>query len=500
MNARSYSEAVGPWTQWRGRADTADRRVRWLVLASGALHALVPLLLILLSLLKLIPDKPDEGPDPEPLNAIPVDIFEQDEPGAAAAAPPAAPAAAAEPEAQLPPVEPKKEPKGLVRDAGRPDAEEQDADLPDAGPDAGAQVADAADTADAADAAEVDAGDAETESDAGTADAGSTFGDGGGEPIAAVSGDARKVIDSNANVRVLIYPEKIRSHKLAPRIGRLLGSIYQWRDFFGPAGIDPVRDVDRVLITGSQLRNSKDVAAILKLNVPSERIHTAIDAIVRADSEHGEWLADAGLPAATAYADRAPRVFVIGSGGIVIVTPPSALESVLAHGKKLGLKPSPGPEVVSAYAVTPSRVRGLPVRVPESIRWVRIWVTPDASGGAKLEALAEDETPELAKDHAEELERGLEAAATLDLGILGDFLGMGRKRLVQNIELSAEGTKIHGSALVTAAQLDEILGFAEAFLVERRRPTPRSSAPSAQSGTPSLTPPAGTSSRRSPPR
>jgi hypothetical protein len=218
---------------------------------------------------------------------------------------------------------------------------------------------------------------------------------------------------------------------------------------------------------------------------------------VRADAEHGQWL-DAGLPAATAYADRAPRVFVMGAPGIVIVTPPSALADVLANGKKLGLRPGKGPEAVSAYAVTPSRVRGLPVRVPESIRWVRLWVTPDGHGGARLEALAEDETPELASEHAEELERGLSAAATLDLGIVGELLGMGRKRLVQNIELRAEGNRIHGSALVTAAQLDEILGFAEAFLVERRRAPPK---PGASTPVPvPLNPPAETSSRPLRPR
>jgi hypothetical protein len=135
---------------------------------------------------------------------------------------------------------------------------------------------------------------------------------------------------------------KNSTHPLGPRIGKLLGSIYQWRDFFGPAGIDPIRDVDRVMVTGSQLRNSKDVVAILKLNVGQERIRGAIDAIVRADAEHGEWL-DASVPAATAYADRAPRIFVLGSPGTVIVTPPSALENVIKSAKRLTLRPATGP-------------------------------------------------------------------------------------------------------------------------------------------------------------
>jgi hypothetical protein len=463
--------------------------MRWLVLLSLLVHTPLTPILALFGLLGWLSTPPDDGPEVPPLTAIPVEIIEADDPGApqAGATPPPT-AAPPEPEAILPPPV-KPEPKGQVRDAGVPDA------APDAEPrDAETADADAA----LADASDGDAPDASgTESDAGSADAGPGADDGGAEPVAAVSGNAKRVIDSNANVRVLIYPEKIRSHALAPRIGRLLGSVYQWRDFFGPAGLDPIRDVDRVLITGSQLRDSKDVAAILKLNVPAPRIHEAIDAIVRTDTEHGEWL-DAGLPAATAYADRAPRVFVIGTGGIVIVTPPSALENVLANGKKLGLKPSSGPEVVTAYAVTPHRIRGLPVRIPESVRYVRLWVTPAANGGAAIEAVAEDETPELASEHAEELQRGLSAAATLDLGIVGDFLGMGKKRLIEKLEVTAEGNKIRGSAFVTAAQLDQILGFAEAFLVERRRPK-ATDAGALDAGRRS-TPAAETSSRRSPPR
>jgi hypothetical protein len=79
--------------------------------------------------------------------------------------------------------------------------------------------------------------------------------------------------------------------------------------------------------------------------------------------------------------------------------------------------------VALAYIVTPHRLRGLPVRIPDSILWVKITVTPSESGGALLAAVAQDKTPELAAEHAEELERGLNAAASFDLGIFGSFLG-----------------------------------------------------------------------------
>jgi hypothetical protein len=433
-----------------------------MVLASLLVHAPLTPVFALLGLFSWLAPPADDFEDAPPITAIPIDLIEDPLLGEAPPAPPAPPTPA-EPEVAAPelPAE-KPKPKVQPKDAGLPDAEAPDAGVPDA------EVADAGNDAGIADA------DADAAADAGPADAGSGKGDGGlGDPVAMVGGDRNQVVDTNANVRLAIYTEKIRRHPLGPRIGKLLGSIYQWRDFFGPAGIDPIRDVDRVMVTGSQLRNSKDVVAILKLNVGEERIRAAIDAIVRADTEHGEWL-DASVPAATAYADRAPRVFVLGSPGTVIVTPPSALENVLKGAKRLSLRPSTGPEVALAYIVTPHRVRGLPVRIPDTILWVKITVTPTESGGALLQAVAQDKTPELAEEHAEELERGLNAAASFDLGLIGTFLGLSGRPLVERIQFSAQGAEIHGEAQVTPAQMQELLGLAESFLAAPpRRPAPK---------------------------
>ncbi|HEY3493128.1 MAG TPA: hypothetical protein VGK73_00525, partial [Polyangiaceae bacterium] len=127
---------MGPWTQWRGQSDTADRRMRWLVLISLLLHTPLTPLLALFGLFTWLSTPPDEGPEPPPLTAIPVDLIEEDEPGTPPGGAEPPPPVAVEPEAVLPPPEPKKEPKGqLVRDAGVPDASEPDAEPRDAGPD-----------------------------------------------------------------------------------------------------------------------------------------------------------------------------------------------------------------------------------------------------------------------------------------------------------------------------------------------------------------------------
>lgn len=425
-------ENVGPETQWRGQADTFDRRMRWLVVLSVLVHTPLTPLIALLGIFGWLAAPAEAPADIPPITAIPVDIFEEETPPPAAPEPPAPdPVPVTDPTAgKAAQKVVKKEPADHGVDAG----------LPDAGPatDAGA-----------------DAG----------ADAG-TLGDGGldggiAEPVA-LSGDAKKVVDPNANVRITVYTEKIRAHPLGSRVGRLLSSVYQWRDFFGPAAIDPIRDVDRLLIVGPQLRDSSGVVAVLKLNLPRARIQAALDAIVKGDPEHGEWI-DAGMPAARAYADRAPRVFVVPAPGVVVVTPPSAEKSALSLGKKTGIRPAQGDEVALAYVIKPSNLtKDNPIiQLPPSLRYVRARLTPDDKGGGSIDLEAEDATADEAEKHAAGIARQLMAE---DLRLWA--VGFPESRLVERAELHADGTMIRGTLYVGPAWVQAFLGLAETFLVE----------------------------------
>jgi hypothetical protein len=461
---------VGPETHWRGRPDTLDRRLRWFVLASVLFHAPLTPLLGLLGLVSLLSGKEAAPLITDPLTDIPIDLFEGEDLGLPAPAP--AVVAPPEPVEAAEVIKPKPSPKPIDPvDAGTPDAEPPDAAPPDAGPpdasppDAGPDLADAGPSL-------ADAG-----SDASVADAGIASTDGGTapNPMAALTGAAKKVIDQDANVRLVIYPEKIRNHALAPRIGQLLASVYQWRDFFGPAKIDPIRDVDRIMVVGPELRDSKNVAAILKLNVSGTRVREAIDAIVQLDTEHGAWL-DAGIPAATAYADRAPRLFVMPSPNTVVVVPPSLQAKALALPRSLNIPKSQGGEVVWAYAVSPWKpARMLGVDLPKSLKWAKIWITPREGGGALVEAEAEDESPESAALHARELNQQIKDLLSLHatVGLLGQmFLNTKVDRPVEHIELSADDVKVRGTATLTQEQIERVFEQIQGTLVRRQMAKP----------------------------
>jgi len=290
-----------------------------------------------------------------------------------------------------------------------------------------------------------------------------------GDPVA-MSGGAQRVVDPNANVRLIIDTEKLRSHPLGPRVGSMLSRVHQWRDFMGPTALDPVRDIDRVLIVGPQLRRTGDVVAVIQHHLGKEKMHAAIDGLVQRDRVSGEWLPDTKVPVARASADRAERYFVLPSDRVVVVTPKSALAAAEKLGKAR-LPALPGNQVATAYLATPHRAFiGMPVRIPKSIAWARARVIPLEGGGAQVDIEAEDESAELAAADAAELERQISAATQLDLGLLGSLLGARPTRFVERIQFRAEGKKILGELLLTQQQILSLFDFAEVLFIPPARP------------------------------
>lgn len=446
-------------TQRRGPSDTTGRFAKLLVV-SLLLHVPLTPWAALIGLLRLW-SPPSEEVSAPPITGIPIELIEDEQPASAPEQPTSPPSSPEQGEPLAPPVKKKPPAKKLI-DAGVPDAEASDADSPDAGSDAG--------SADAG-AERSDAGSRSNEPDAGPlADAGPVE-DAGPKPLhdPALAAGVKRVTDPNANVRIMLYTSKIRANPLGARVGPLLGSLYQWRDFFGPSGVDPIRDIDQIYIVGPQLRDSSNVVAVLKHHLPAAKMRAALDRLVSADSAGGQWL-DAGVPVASAHADGAERRFVLANSETVVVTPPSAYAAAVSAGKMLHLTPSKGPEAALIYLATPWRAfLGFPIRVPQSIRWARIRITPAADGGASAEIEAEDETEESAREDAAYLTRTVDALAQLNLGFLGSLLGQQSHRFIEHVEFSSDGKMIRGTATITADQLSTALDMAGAFLSDRPR-------------------------------
>lgn len=444
------------------------------------LHLPMTPLLALFGLVGFLISTPEEtqAGQAAPITEIPVELLGEDQvlkhasppesnPSVVVGEPAGEPIVKRTPELDAGAPEPELE-AGAKVDAGEPDksSAEPDAGLGDAGA-ADAAVRDAAGSDELSDAA----------LDGGVADAGDA-GDGIGSPIG-VSGAEQRVANADANVSIKIDAKKLRAHSLGRAIGALLQQVPQWREFFGPTGLDPVRDVDRVLIWGPQLRDSSEVGAILNHNLGMKTMRAALNILVD-KSPNGAWL-KGRVPTARATVDRAERYFVLPGPQVVVMGPKSLLDAAQKVKPNMVVAPLPAGVVASAHLVTPWRPFARFVRIPKSIAWLRVDVAP-LGDGAVLRIDAKDESAELAEQHAPELERLIRTMTQLDLGVLGALFGQRPKRFVDKIELLAEGDRIVGRVTATEKQLNQVLQMVGARVGTQGRSSIRPNAKTPSTG------------------
>jgi hypothetical protein len=215
----------------------------------------------------------------------------------------------------------------------------------------------------------------------------------------------------------------------------------------------------------------------MQFNIAGDRVHDAVDALVKRDPE-GVWL-DGPVPVAKAHADRGERAFVLLSPKLLIVTPPSALEGA----QKSSLKRLPGPkgdEIAIAQLSTPWRAfMCLPVAIPKSSKSASLRLSGAEDGGVVIDVLAHDESESAAASDARALTAALTAATSLDLGLFGSVLfGSSQKKFIQKGSFEPDGADIRGEIVLTRAQTETLLDLAGSFLAGRA-PRPRPSATAA---------------------
>lgn len=286
------------------------------------------------------------------------------------------------------------------------------------------------------------------------------------DPLSQAGGAARIASAKNPNVRILIAGDRLRSHQLGEGFGRLLRNIPQWTGFFAGSTIDPIKDIDHLLIAGPQLRlDSSQVVAVMDFNVPEKKVRDAVDGIVK--RTNGQWLENTPVPAAKATADRAPRIFALLPGRRMLVILPASAERELKDVKSTPPFNKSSPVGIAIYLVSPARAFKDVVRLPDTLEWLRLGVTPTADGGADLVVEAGDKTPEDAVKHAEELTKAVELLRLANR-VKIPFTSI-TIDVIDPTRFVADGKLVRATVHLTVQQLRGIMGFAEMKLAEQQQ-------------------------------
>ncbi|MEO7331847.1 MAG: hypothetical protein ABI193_24945 [Minicystis sp.] len=279
------------------------------------------------------------------------------------------------------------------------------------------------------------------------------------DPISA-AGAVGKISAKDANVQVLISSKVLRKHPLGASFSRLLLLLPSWRQFFADSPIDPIRDLDHVLITAPRFRDdSSKMVAVMDFNLPEAKIKAAIDSVVT--RTNGEWMSDTPVPAARARIAAGDRIFAIVPGKkLLVVLPLDAKDQLAGLKQTKGFRNSATGIVISL--VTPSRAFAGLFPVPESIKSLRVLVTPTADGGADVALEAVDKSPEEAQKHAADLTQAIEQVRVIDAVVT-------KIVVLDHTEFVAEKEVIKARVHVSDRQLMLIMGSVEQRVKEENQ-------------------------------
>lgn len=397
---------------------------------------------------------------------------------------------------ELPPEptsEPAPPPPGISLDAGTPeplDAGPPDAppELPDAGPpDALAELPDAGPPDDAApDSADLDAGPEDAEPpdagpepgpDASPPDAGPpVVSSPESDPIADAA--AARELQRTPNVTIILVGQQLRQHPVGAKLGGLLTNIRQWRSFFRGSDIDPVRDIDTMVITAPELvRASGGVVAIMSFSGDFAKARAAVDGLVK--RQKGSWVEGAPVPAAKAKVEGGERIFALVEAKKQLYVLPASQEKDLSAVGKLDAPPSGLPYAVKLSMVHPHRplsaIQGAPPLSKELTR-MTMTVTTLASGEAEVLIVFEVSNREALAEARQSIQdyfdfiRAIDTAASL----MGKGVGLPELRFESHERSRVSGGKastkflVEGKATLPESKLQRVFDLADQNLVRGR--------------------------------
>lgn len=288
-----------------------------------------------------------------------------------------------------------------------------------------------------------------------------------GDPVA-LAGKASKMVESNAKLSLILYAEQIREHPVGQRIGKILPKLPQWRDFFGDASLDAVRDFDRFFMAGPSFYYSDQVVVVLQHNTKGDQVKQAIDRLVK---RKGRWLEGTRVPAALAFADRAERLFVLPSEKLVMVVPPKLQKQALSA-TGLSIPRGKGEALVATVSKPSKSFWQLGLDIPESVHDAKIRISALSQGRVKIELSALEDSEEGAHATAHQLSRSINSMVDGLRGLSNalDWIGFGgmtRGAKLPRVNLRAKGVEIRGEVTLTEEQANFILDRVENQVVRQ---------------------------------
>ncbi|HEY8078109.1 MAG TPA: hypothetical protein VIF62_28475 [Labilithrix sp.] len=199
------------------------------------------------------------------------------------------------------------------------------------------------------------------------------------------------IVTADVESLMLWNSAEIRKQRTAEAFGHALTSTLVGWDMFMPSDlVDPVKDIDWVLIAGSlMLGSTSENLFLAHYNVPEDRAEAVVKQLV-ARLPHAK-RDGRGL---TAEIDGATRVYLRPKPGVLAIVPPAEAKRVTDALGAIDLPVSVRPGELVRVVVN-HHVRGLGSWLPPSMRRFRVWIP--VLGDATMRIAAESDLPDEAE-------------------------------------------------------------------------------------------------------
>jgi hypothetical protein len=261
----------------------------------------------------------------------------------------------------------------------------------------------------------------------------------------------------NARAGAIVHVAAWRGHPLA-------GQILEAMPLRGPlerSGIDPMNDVDRVLIASADPRQ-RSAVAVYEHHVDAARLDRLLLEAMRDSSPPGEALREGSMTGARVNVPVSARGRQTTlSGDIWLATPtllvvvPPRMPGAATFQQSAGLPMPSRNEGGSGWTEQPAEVfRNSRVDIPSTLSRADAWTFPQPGGGVRAEVRARSTSHDQALSDANALTGNLDRATRVKVGPL-------TVRVFQTPQFRAEGDEVVGEIDVSRGQLEQVLSMAE---------------------------------------
>jgi hypothetical protein len=288
-------------------------------------------------------------------------------------------------------------------------------------------------------------------------------------------------IPPGAQLALRIDMKRVRESPLAPDVTRFLRGVPDWQLILDGSGIDPVADLDRLLVATPNLQRSKLVlAGQHRRDVSFTR--KSVKRLARSRGKGVRWKQRYGVATAPwRNLDQTPRTIAILSPHHFSITRPEDLQRVLAmaaarelrDAEKEGLVAARGPdallsmgpeeaislEIEGVHRFVMGNIRHIPIRLRLAVRetspdeaTVSVLATYDSAGDAQAASVY---WKKVAQFYSQQL--------------IMSLAGFGKT--LRRMELTPKEERIEVSFTLNADQIRFILSYAEGRLRGAARPT-----------------------------